>query len=102
MTLVVLNMCSTQKLATQLSGRGANFVFGWPSAVPDGLAVDVGLAMIERLGASSVSAAFERARACVPSGERPPVLISMDSSSRVHQPSTVTTTDVLNVVLKYR
>merc|ERR1712032_200505 len=80
LTLVVLNMCRTYKLGKQMSGKGAHFVSCWSTMIPDKLAVDFGITMMERLSVSAVSEAFEHAKALVPVGERPPVLINAGRS----------------------
>lgn len=75
-TLAILNVCCSEKLAKHLIGKGVRHVAYWPTSVHDPEAVNFGLTFLHNLFEHRIVEAFHKARQVVSESERAPRLLS--------------------------
>jgi len=94
-TLVVLNVCTSGKLAKEFVARGVRQVVYWPTFVHDVEAVNFGVAFVGYLFEDCIEDAFSRAKQIIGVAERGPCLLSLNTSVNVKlQP--------IDVILEHR
>lgn len=81
-TLIVLNVCSSEKLARQLITKGVRQVSYWPTVVHDPEAVKFGVSFVRNLFDHRIEEAFHKAKQAVCMSERAPRLLSSGQKVR--------------------
>jgi len=90
-TLAILNVCCSEKLARHLISKGVRAVTYWPTFVHDAEAVNFGIAFVRHLFGNRIEEAFHKAKQSVAVSERAPRLLS----SRQQVPEQLRAVDVI-------
>lgn len=76
LSLAILNVCRSEKLAKHLLSQGVGLVSYWPAAVHDAEAVAFGISFVQNLFRLNIAEAFAEAVRKLPVSERAPRLLS--------------------------